>query len=188
MDIEDDLLNKRNRQAFANWKVEAVYIKQDGACTRCGASLQHGFHRHHRDGNPANNTITNLELLCPSCHRATAGEPLNNYTERLRWAVASLSRLVEKALEGEAAGNVCGVVKEAIILALKYERDLAGLAAPESPPPSIVLMKKMQEQRILDDLYLYAFKVGFENGVKAVLEKKSPRRSKKVVVDEGQSI
>jgi hypothetical protein len=79
--------------------------------------------------------------------------------------------LVERALEGKVAGNMAEALKDAIVLALKYERELAGLAPPESPPPSIALLKKVEELRILGDLYLHAFKVGFEYGVKAVLER-----------------
>jgi hypothetical protein len=111
------------------------------------------------------------------------GEAITNYNERLRWVVANLSRLVERALEGRMAGNMAEAVKDAIVLALKFERELAGLAAPESAPPSLALMKKLDELRIFEDLYLHAFRVGFEYGVKAVLE----RSDEKGGVVEGQT-
>jgi hypothetical protein len=172
--------DKKQRRGFSDFKVEIVYLAQDGCCSRCGASLEYGFHRHHKNGDPSDNSLENLELLCPSCHRATLGGAINNYNERLRWVVASLSRLVERALEGKVAGNMAEALKDAIVLALKYERELAGLAPPESPPPSIALSRKVEELRILEDLYLHAFKVGFEYGVKAVLA-----RSEKGEVVEG---
>lgn len=36
------------------------------ACTKCGSTKNLG--RHHMDGNHANNTIKNLEVLCATCH------------------------------------------------------------------------------------------------------------------------
>jgi len=37
-----------------------------GPCQRCGKP---GKHRHHRDRNPLNNTPSNIEILCFSCHQ-----------------------------------------------------------------------------------------------------------------------
>jgi len=67
-----------DRRSFPRWKVEQVYIAQDEVCVRCGNSLEYGLHRHHKDGNPANNSIDNLELLCPECYRATLGEAVKS--------------------------------------------------------------------------------------------------------------
>jgi hypothetical protein len=77
--------------------------------------------------------------------------------------------LVEKALEGKMAGNMVDAVKDAIVLALRYEREIVGLAPPESPPPSIVLFRKLQETKVLDEIYFEAFKHGVELGLKVRL-------------------
>ena len=158
-------MDKVRRRSFSAFKVEAVYLAQDGCCARCGSSLEHGFHRHHRNGDPTDNSIENLELLCPSCHRASMGEAFDNYQRRLEWAVGSLSKLVQNALDGKIAGNLAETIKEAIVLVLKYARELYGLATPESPPPTVVLTEKIQEMRLIEEVYLDAFRKGFECGV-----------------------
>jgi 5-methylcytosine-specific restriction endonuclease McrA len=57
-----------------DWPLIAIQIKTEAKwkCEECGApqSLEKG-HRltvHHKDGNPKNNTRTNLECLCQRCH------------------------------------------------------------------------------------------------------------------------
>lgn len=42
-------------------------------CERCGFEPVHSCQLdvHHRDGNHANNEISNLETLCANCHRLT---------------------------------------------------------------------------------------------------------------------
>jgi 5-methylcytosine-specific restriction endonuclease McrA len=37
-----------------------------GACAECGSTED--LHVHHKDRNPANNRLTNLQTLCSSCH------------------------------------------------------------------------------------------------------------------------
>lgn len=41
-------------------------LKLSGPCERCGNPR--GLHVHHRDNNPFNNELDNLERICPSCH------------------------------------------------------------------------------------------------------------------------
>lgn len=41
-------------------------LKPPGSCERCGSPR--GLHVHHKDNNPFNNELSNLERLCPSCH------------------------------------------------------------------------------------------------------------------------
>lgn len=55
------------------WKdsIESVFrtVKSSGRCTRCGWNTEPGILQiHHKDRDTANNTIENLELLCPNCH------------------------------------------------------------------------------------------------------------------------
>jgi hypothetical protein len=165
--IEEKDVEGRGRRSFPNFKVEAAFFAQDGCCSRCGSTLEFGFHRHHRNGDAGDNSLENLELLCPRCHRATVSEALNLYTQRLEWAIGALTNLVEKALEGKLAGNTAEAIREAIALTLKYERELVGVAPPESPPPTITFLKKLQETRLLEEVYLEAFKQGLECGIKA---------------------
>lgn len=52
----------------------AVYQLYDRACRSCGN--KHANQIHHIDGDPSNNHIKNLELLCYDCHLATEGKVL----------------------------------------------------------------------------------------------------------------
>jgi len=149
------------REDFPKWKVEQVYIAQDGVCVRCGNTLEHGFHRHHKDGNPANNSIDNLELLCPECHRATLGEAIAEHRKQEEKVLRDLNRLIDECFAGRISGAVVERMIEAITLTLKVSRNLNRLdEGIESPPASIALLKKMQETKILQEAYLEGFKDG----------------------------
>ncbi|MBP6945999.1 MAG: HNH endonuclease [Candidatus Pacebacteria bacterium] len=39
-----------------------------GKCERCEYSKKQILHVHHKDRNHSNNSIQNLELICPNCH------------------------------------------------------------------------------------------------------------------------
>jgi hypothetical protein len=41
-------------------------------CEGCGAAI--AAEVHHRDGDPSNNELENLEVLCRACHRAREAE------------------------------------------------------------------------------------------------------------------
>ena len=44
-------------------------VRARGACERCGYKEEPGIlQMHHKDRDTANNTLDNLELLCPNCH------------------------------------------------------------------------------------------------------------------------
>ena len=157
--IEKDY--SETRKDFFTWQVEAVYKAQDGVCARCGNSLEHGFHRHHKDGNHANNSIENLELLCPSCHRATLGDAVKQHEEQERRILEKLNELIDKALDGKVAGAVVEKLIDAMQLSLRISRNLAKLdEGIESPPASIELAKRLQETKILTQTYLEGFKDG----------------------------
>ena len=149
------------RKNFPKWKVEAVYYAQDGVCARCGGSLEKGFHRHHKDGNPMNNSIDNLELLCPECHRATLGDEIEKHRQMEARILEKLNTLIDYAFEGKLSGAQVERLLEAMKLALKISRKQAkydeGL---ETPPASIVLLRKLKETKILQDIYLEGFKDG----------------------------
>ena len=42
--------------------------QRGGACERCGYSKKEILHVHHKDRNRHNNSLSNLELICPNCH------------------------------------------------------------------------------------------------------------------------
>ena len=44
-------------------------IKGLTGCERCGATPPVRLERHHKDRNPLNNSMDNLEVLCARCHR-----------------------------------------------------------------------------------------------------------------------
>ena len=156
------------RKAFPTWKVEQVYIAQDGVCSKCSNSLEHGFHRHHKDGNHANNKIDNLELLCAECHRATLGDALAEHKKQEERALSSLNKLLDECFAGKISGAVVERMIEAITLSLKVSRSLNKIdGGIESPPASIALFKRMQETKVLQETYLEGFKDGvrwFSNG------------------------
>jgi 5-methylcytosine-specific restriction endonuclease McrA len=44
-----------------------ILMGVDNRCQRCG--YERGLQIHHKDENPANNTLKNLEVLCYACHK-----------------------------------------------------------------------------------------------------------------------
>jgi RNA-directed DNA polymerase len=50
---------------------EAVRLREKFRCQNCGAYAPQGSEVHHKDGNPENNDLDNLELRCHKCHVAT---------------------------------------------------------------------------------------------------------------------
>lgn len=56
---------------FTPAEIEALYQKQRGRCAWCRTSLKQGYHRDHRQAlaNGGDNTIQNIQLLCPTCNQ-----------------------------------------------------------------------------------------------------------------------
>ena len=48
-------------------KVRLLSARQ-GVCERCGYNKPEILHTHHKDRNRSNNSMENLELICPNCH------------------------------------------------------------------------------------------------------------------------
>jgi len=162
------------RRGFPQWRVELAYFAQDGVCARCGNTLEHGFHRHHKDGNPLNNTLDNLELLCPECHRATLGEAYKKHREQEERALNYLNKLLAECFNGRLSGATVERLMDAITLSLKISRSSNRLdEGIESPPPTIALLKKLQETRILQETYLE----GFKDGIRWLSEQRSGTNS-----------
>ena len=60
------------------WKILDVLVQtgyKEYKCECCGISEWNGksirLQLHHKDGNPMNNNLENLEVLCPNCHTQT---------------------------------------------------------------------------------------------------------------------
>jgi len=156
------------RKDFPQWSVDIVYEIQQGTC-KCGASLeQTGFHKHHKDKDPTNNSIENLELLCPKCHFATFGES-NPYTEHQvqeKRILEKLNQLIDMALENKLAGAAMERLIDAMSLALKVSRNVSEVDyGKEYTPIAIRLQKGFAEQKEVMDAYLEGFKAGI-NAVK----------------------
>ncbi len=59
-------------------RASRLYERPD-ACQRCGEPARETrsnavIHIHHKDRNPLNNEPTNIEFLCPPCHRLEHGQ------------------------------------------------------------------------------------------------------------------
>lgn len=72
----DDYLN--NKVQITSYKLKRKLLKEkllEYKCSCCGISEWNGKHielqLHHIDGNPFNNNLKNLQLLCPNCHSQT---------------------------------------------------------------------------------------------------------------------
>ena len=128
----------KKRKDFPEWMVEEAYIRQDGVCANCGASLRDGFHRHHKDGNPANNSPDNLVLLCPDCHYITFKKDKWNEHKELEREVLGVLR---EALKRVANKELSGASLERMILAaskvLSISRHEKGLMDPVERLPEL---------------------------------------------------
>ncbi len=54
-----------------------LLVRAKGKCEKCHCSLD-GIkpHIHHKDGDPKNNKMTNLKVLCPNCHSSAHDKPI----------------------------------------------------------------------------------------------------------------
>ena len=156
------------RRDFQKWKVELVYRLQDGVCSKCGAPLSKGFHRHHKDGDPSNNSIDNLELLCPKCHYATFGDdnPFERHKRVERKVFDQIQQLLDKAFSKELSGAHIEKILDALTLELKLSRSVENLDWEiERPPASIALEYRIAEMQANMRAYVEGFKEGFKQAM-----------------------
>ena len=94
------LKRKRCSQACANSRLvvqadshrwRARQIKTKDRCEDCGTTEK--LHIHHKDRNPANNDLSNLAVLCSSCHKALHWREDRDYiVGRIRESVGDVTK------------------------------------------------------------------------------------------------
>lgn len=147
------------RKDFEKWKVEMVYRKQDGICIKkgCGKSLSRGFERHHKDGNPANNEVSNLELHCVNCHR---GEKYQTLVKKKKQALKDVEGAIQLSLSGKLSGAAADKLLDAIKLGLSLSEQIYG-GDLEKMPVAI----RMENYLVSSGLLLKEFERGFKEGM-----------------------
>lgn len=159
------------RKDFPQWMVDRKYIEQDGVCAKCGNPLTNGFHRHHKDGNPANNSYENLALLCIECHFATFKKeenPLERHRELERQVMDTIQQALAMTLEGRMTGSTLERVLEGCDRLLAESWKEKGIASQiEFPSPTFTMLRNMMKSGLVQE----AFLEGFKEGVRAVSRK-----------------
>ena len=154
---------ENKRKDFPEWQVQEAYLRQDGVCAKCGCSLKDGFHRHHLDGNPANNDPDNLQLLCPECHYATFHK--KEYEEH-KQIERDLMRVLHEAIHKAVEKELSGAILERIILAssrvLSLSRREKGLSKPVETLPNLHAEREY--------IQLYDWVRGFKEGMKYAIQ------------------
>jgi hypothetical protein len=155
-------MSQETRRNFEQWKVEVVYRLQDGCCAKCGATLQNGFHRDHKDGHHTNNSVDNLRLFCPKCH---GGEQYETLQKQKKQHLEELKGIIAMGQGEKASGTVIDKLVEAIKLALTLERQVYG-ADIEYPPASV----KIETDRTVFEYGLKQYEEGVKEGILKGLE------------------
>lgn len=180
------------RRDFKQWQIDLVYEEQEGCCTRCGAGLeQTGFHRHHKDGDHANNSLSNLELLCPRCHHSLSGltNPYTQHKEKEAFVLEKAMNIVESILSPQtvevtdAKGNkstkvleLSGVVldklTDTLSMILSVSRNVNEVDyGREFTPSSIKLMRKSSEAEIQAQAYMDGYLEGIKKALSGIVLK-----------------
>jgi len=147
-----------SRKDFQEWKVREAYIRQDGCCIQCGRTLTDGFHRHHKDGNPMNNSVDNLELRCPECHYKTF-QPADFKEHKILQGemLELLENALYKTLEGKMPGSTLERILEGVTRVLTIDNRMRGLWRYEKIPE--FLLDQMKSE-------LRAWIEGYKEGMK----------------------
>lgn len=163
-------MSKSERKDFSKFAVDVVYVAQDGVCIKCGAPLEPHFHRHHRNGNPSDNSIDNLELYCEECHRATLGEEAKRQFEehknQERRVLDMLNKLIDEIFQGTVSGANAERVIDALSMSLKVSRKYNEVdKGLERVPVSIVMARRLAESKILYESLQEGYREGLKVGM-----------------------
>lgn len=101
--IEDYLNNTRK---ISSWKLKNRLLEEhlkENVCEICGISEWNGkpisCQLHHKDGDNTNNSLDNLQMLCPNCHSQTdnfAGRKNRKHSARRRKHISNIDRALTK--------------------------------------------------------------------------------------------
>jgi len=160
------------RKDFTKKQVDLVYELQDRICKSCGRSLANGFARHHEDGDPSNNSIENLTLLCPSCH---GGEAYQTLIKRKKKFLQDIDNLLKSALTEKISGTLIDKLTDLIKLGLSLNNQVYGVEI-ERPPASIRLENQLLASGLLQKEYEKGLRKGIELGADLVTEIRKKRR------------
>lgn len=161
-------MTQNTRKDFEPWKIEVVYRLQDGCCAKCGATLQNGFHRDHKDGDHTNNSVDNLRLFCSKCH---GGEQYETLQKQKKVHLEELKGIVAMGQGEKASGTVIDKLVEAIKLALALERQVYG-ADIEYPPAGV----KIETDQTIFEFGLKQYEEGFKKGLDLGVEIKEKKK------------
>jgi hypothetical protein len=159
---------QENRKNFKPWAVETVYNLQEGSCAKCDRPLILGYHKHHKNGNPLDNSIENLVLYCPRCHDS---EKWNTLQSKKEAHIDELNSLIQKGIEGGIAGAVLDKLLDAIKLALSLERQV-NESDMEQPPTSV----KIQYSEAIAEFNLKEYVNGVKVGIALQLQDKKVKK------------
>ena len=155
-------MSEKKRRGFTRVQVSQVLEIQGKCCAKCYASLDvTGFHRDHIDGDKNNNATSNLQLLCPECHRAKKGKK-DEHLEVQKDVMENLRLMIQKGLNDELAGAKMERIHDGIVTLLKTSYKVNRV--PEGIEYPIV---KDDQIRALYETgrYTAAYSEGFKNGI-----------------------
>lgn len=163
------------REDFPKWAVTQKFLLQEGACPKCSNPLEKGYHRHHKNGDHADNSVDNLELLCPECHHAekaghgSEGDDTTNMLIQHRLVERSVMKkiveMIELGMEKKIAGAGMERLMDANVKLLQLSRSEKGLNNVEYPPAEIkmILSKNIAEEKMVEYIR------GVEAGIKMIV-------------------
>ncbi len=155
------------RKDFPEFMVTRKYIEQDGVCgnVNCNNPLSNGFHRHHKDGNPANNSYDNLVLLCPECHFAVKAEqtkghnPLKAHRKLQRQTIEGILRAIGMMEQNKLSGASFQRLLEGYDRVLAESWKLFSYEI-EYPDPIFAMYRNLMKTSLIQEAYLEGFKDG----------------------------
>lgn len=98
--------------SIGSWRLKQKLIQaglKKNACEECNISRWNGknlsLRLHHRDGNRFNNTLLNLQILCPNCHSQTSTFMSKNWANPVRTKYKPTKR-ISKCPDKETLKNL----------------------------------------------------------------------------------